>query len=79
MSRSRPLPRPLELIARAIPLTYAGRWEWTGVLEDPVDEDHGSTLRRLGCFAAILLPACLAGLFAESAAPHDRMETLSFY
>jgi len=71
------LPRPLELIARAIPLTYAvdgmRKRCWRSV-----DDDHGSTLAVLGCFAAILLPLALAGL-SLSLRRARQNGTLSFY
>jgi ABC-2 type transport system permease protein len=72
------LPRPLELIARAIPLTYAVDGMRKALLEGQSMMTMAPTLAVLGCFAAILLPLALAGL-SLSLRRARQNGTLSFY
>src|ERR1700690_4238669 len=56
------LPRPLELLARAIPLTYAVDGARRSLLEGQSVKAMAPTLAALAGFAVVLLPLALAGL-----------------
>jgi ABC-2 type transport system permease protein len=72
------LPRPLELLARAIPLTYAVDGMRRALLGGQSVMTMAPTLAVLGGFAAILLPLALAGL-SLSLRRARQNGTLSFY
>ncbi len=72
------LPRPLELIARAIPLTYAVDGTRRALLEGQSVKAMAPTLAALAGFAVVLLPLALAGL-ALSLRRARQNGTLSFY
>ena len=72
------LPRPLELLARAVPLTYAIDGMRKALLEGQSVATMSSTLAILAAFAAILLPLALAGL-SLSLRRARQNGTLSFY
>src|SRR6202521_615376 len=72
------LPRPLELLARALPLTYAIDGMRRALLEGQSMMAMASTLAVLAGFGAILLPLALAGL-SLSLRRARQDGTLSFY
>jgi ABC-2 type transport system permease protein len=72
------LPRPLELLARAIPLTYAIDGTRRALLERQSLADMVPTVAVLAGFAVVLLPLALAGL-ALSLRRARQQGTLSFY
>jgi ABC-2 type transport system permease protein len=72
------LPRPLEYLARAVPLTYAIDGMRKALLEGQSAAAMSSTLAILAAFAATLLPLALAGL-ALSLRRARQNGTLSFY
>jgi ABC-2 type transport system permease protein len=72
------LPRPLELLARATPLTYAVDGMRRALLEGQSPVTMAPTLAALAGFAVILLPLALTGL--SLSLRHARQNgTLSFY
>jgi ABC-2 type transport system permease protein len=72
------LPRPLELLARAVPLTYAIDGMRRALLEGQSLAAMAPTLAALAGFSLILLPLALAGL--SLSLQHARQNgTLSFY
>jgi ABC-2 type transport system permease protein len=72
------LPRPLELIARVIPLTYAVDGTRRALLEGQSVKAMAPTLAALAGFAVVLLPLALAGL-SLSLRRARQNGTLSFY
>jgi ABC-2 type transport system permease protein len=72
------LPRPLQLLARAIPLTYAIDGMRRALLNGQTLAAIAPTLLTLAIFAAILLPLALAGL-SLSLRRARQNGTLSFY
>jgi ABC-2 type transport system permease protein len=72
------LPRPLELVARAIPLTYAVDGARRALLEGQSVKAMAPTLAALAGFAVVLLPLALAGL-SLSLRRARQNGTLSFY
>jgi ABC-2 type transport system permease protein len=72
------LPRPLELLARAIPLTYAVDGMRQALLEGHSLKTMAPTLAALAAFAVILLPLALAAL-SLSLRRARQNGTLSFY
>jgi ABC-2 type transport system permease protein len=72
------LPYPLELLARAIPLTYAIDGMRRALLEGRSIREMVPTLAILAGFGLILLPLALAGL-SLSLRRARRNGTLSFY
>jgi ABC-2 type transport system permease protein len=72
------LPRPLELLARAIPLTYAVDGMRQALLEGHSVTTMAPTLATLAAFGVILLPLALAGL-SLSLRRARQNGTLSFY
>jgi ABC-2 type transport system permease protein len=72
------LPRPLEYLARAVPLTYAIDGMRKALLEGQSVAAMSSTLAILAAFAATLLPLALAGL-SLSLRRARQNGTLSFY
>jgi ABC-2 type transport system permease protein len=72
------LPRPLELLARAVPLTYAIDGMRRALLEGQSLATMAPTLAALAGFGLVLLPLALAGL--SLSLRHARQDgTLSFY
>ena len=72
------LPRPLELLARAIPLTYAIDGMRRALLEGQSLTAMAPTLSALAGFGLVLLPLALAGL-SLSLRRARQDGTLSFY
>jgi uncharacterized phage infection (PIP) family protein YhgE len=72
------LPRPLELLARAVPLTYAIDGTRRALLEGQGVTAMASTLAVLAGFSVVLLPLALAAL-ALSLRRARQDGTLSFY
>jgi ABC-2 type transport system permease protein len=72
------LPRPLEILARAIPLTYAVDGMRRALLEGQSLATMAPTLAVLAGFGVILLPLSLAGL-SLSLRRARQDGTLSFY
>src|SRR5437588_624313 len=72
------LPRPLELLARAIPLTYAIDGMRKALLEGRSVTAMAPTLAVLAGFGVVLLPLALAGL-SLSLRRARQDGTLSFY
>lgn len=72
------LPRPLEVLARAVPLTYAVDGMRQAFLEGHSLKTMASTLAALAAFGIILLPLALAGL-SLSLRRARQNGTLSFY
>jgi ABC-2 type transport system permease protein len=72
------LPRPLELLARAVPLTYAIDGMRRALLEGQSIAAMAPTLAALAGFGAVMLPLALAGL-ALSLRRARQNGTLSFY
>jgi ABC-2 type transport system permease protein len=72
------LPRPLELLARAIPLTYAIEGMRGALLQGRPITEMAPTLAILAGFGLFLLPSALAGL-SLSLRRARRNGTLSFY
>jgi ABC-2 type transport system permease protein len=72
------LPRPLELLARAVPLTYAIDGMRNALLEGQSIRQMAPTLAALAGFALLLLPLALAAL-SLSLRRARRDGTLSFY
>jgi ABC-2 type transport system permease protein len=72
------LPRPLELLARAVPLTYAINGMRSALLEGQSIREMAPTLAALAGFGLLLLPLALAGL-SLSLRRGRRNGTLSFY
>jgi ABC-2 type transport system permease protein len=72
------LPRPLELLARAIPLTYAIDGMRRALLEGQSLMTMAPTLAVLAGFGVVLLPLALAGL-SLSLRRARQDGTLSFY
>ena len=72
------LPRPLELLARALPLTYAIDGMRQALLEGQSIIAMAPTLAALAGFALVLLPLALAGL-SLSLRRARQDGTLSFY
>src|SRR5712671_2361909 len=72
------LPRPLELLARAVPLTYAIDGMRRALLEGQSMIAMAPTLAVLAGFGAVLLPLALAGL-SLSLRRARQDGTLSFY
>jgi ABC-type multidrug transport system permease subunit len=72
------LPRPLLLLARAVPLTYAIDGSRRALLEGKSVVELAPTLATLALFAAILLPLALAAL-SLSLRRARQNGTLSFY
>ncbi len=72
------LPRPLELLAHAIPITYAIDGMRRALLEGQSLGAMASTVVALAGFVAILLPLALAGL-SFSLQRARQKGTLSFY
>ncbi|MGB7330236.1 MAG: ABC transporter permease, partial [Terriglobales bacterium] len=72
------LPRPLELLARAVPLTYAINGMRNALLEGQSIREMAPTVAALAGFGLLLLPLALAGL-SLSLRRARRDGTLSFY
>jgi ABC-2 type transport system permease protein len=72
------LPRPLELLARAVPLTYAINGMRSALLEGQSMREMAPTLAALAGFGLVMLPLALAGL-SLSLRRGRRNGTLSFY
>ncbi len=72
------LPRPLELLARAVPLTYAVDGMRQALLEGHSLKSMAPTLAALAAFSIVLLPLSLAGL-SLSLRRARQNGTLSFY
>jgi ABC-2 type transport system permease protein len=72
------LPRPLELLARALPLTYAIDGMRRALLEGQSIMAMAPTLAVLAGFGVVLLPLALAGL-SLSLRRARQNGTLSFY
>ncbi len=72
------LPRPLELVARAIPLSYAVGGMRSALLQGQSVMAMAPTLAALLAFSAILLPLALWGL-SSSLRRARQNGTLSFY
>jgi ABC-2 type transport system permease protein len=72
------LPRPLELLARAVPLTYAIDGTRQALLEGQSIAAMAPTLAALAGFGLVLLPLALAGL-SLSLRRARQDGTLSFY
>jgi ABC-2 type transport system permease protein len=72
------LPRPLELLARAVPLTYAIDGMRRALLEGQSIMAMAPTLTVLVGFSVVLLPLALAGL-SLSLRRARQNGTLSFY
>jgi len=72
------LPRPLELLARAVPFTYAIGGMRAALLEGQSVVAMAPTLAILAMFALVLLPLALAGL-SLSLRRARQLGTLSFY
>jgi ABC-2 type transport system permease protein len=72
------LPHPLELLARAIPLTYAVDAMRRALLEGQSVRTMAPTLAVLAAFGVILLPLALAAL-SSSLRRARQNGTLSFY
>jgi ABC-2 type transport system permease protein len=72
------LPRPLELLSRAVPLTYAIDGMRRALLEGQSLMAMAPTLAVLAGFGVVLLPLALAGL-SLSLRRARRDGTLSFY
>ncbi len=72
------LPRPLELLARVIPLTYAVDGMRQALLQGESMKTMAPTLAVLAAFAVVLLPLALAGL-SFSLRRARQNGTLSFY
>jgi ABC-2 type transport system permease protein len=72
------LPRPLELLARAVPLTYAIEGMRRALLDGQSMMAMASTLAVLAGFAVVLLPLALGGL-SLSLRRARQNGTLSFY
>jgi ABC-2 type transport system permease protein len=72
------LPRPLELLARAVPLTYAVDGMRQALLEGHSLKSMAPTLAALAGFGVVLLPLALAGL-SLSLRRARQNGTLSFY
>jgi ABC-2 type transport system permease protein len=72
------LPRPLNLLGRAIPITYAIEGTRKALLEGRSVSEMTSTLAILAGFGIVLLPLALAGL-SLSLRHARRNGTLSFY
>jgi ABC-2 type transport system permease protein len=72
------LPRPLELLARAVPLTYAIDGMRRALLEGPSLMAMAPTLAVLAGFGVVLLPLALVGL-SLSLRRARQDGTLSFY
>jgi ABC-2 type transport system permease protein len=72
------LPRPLELLARAVPLTYAINGMRSALLEGHSIREMAPTLATLAGFGLVMLPLALAAL-SLSLRRGRRNGTLSFY
>jgi ABC-2 type transport system permease protein len=72
------LPRPLELLARAVPLTYAIEGMRSALLEGRSVMAMASTFAALAGFAVVMLPLALAAL-SLSLRRARQNGTLSFY
>jgi ABC-2 type transport system permease protein len=72
------LPRPLEVLAHALPITYAIDGMRLALLEQQSIRAMSSTLAALAAWSAILMPLALAGL-SLSLRRARQNGTLSFY
>ena len=78
MFPSESLPRPLELLARLVPLTYAIEGMRMALLQGRSVVAMAPTLAALAAFGVVLLPLALGGL-SLSLRRARRSGTLSFY